>query len=189
MNTAREHWYAVYRALRTRSMSTSLSCVGELFFVEPKIKLNGQYYRTSTILYLNKCQLLSNTSQMTIMVALCNRAGRYSFALGFLSSIFFFFPSFNLSGRRLDVYHTSTHGAALVRIQNACLKCCTRLAENTGRKKSPCWQHRTTLSGYIFAAKACMDNRKTVLNINTSSTRPHNMVNLGLQTPEICRRV
>ena len=26
------------------------------------------------------------------------------------------FPSPNLSGRRLDVYHTSTHGVALVRI-------------------------------------------------------------------------
>jgi len=30
------------------------------------------------------------------------------------SSSFFFSP--NLSGRRLDVYHTSTHGVALVRI-------------------------------------------------------------------------
>jgi len=27
---------------------------------------------------------------------------------------FFFFPSPNLSRRRLDVYHTSTHGVALV---------------------------------------------------------------------------
>jgi len=31
-------------------------------------------------------------------------------------SIFFFFSSPNLSGRTLDVYHTSTHGVALVRI-------------------------------------------------------------------------
>ena len=31
-------------------------------------------------------------------------------------SIFFFFSSPNLSGRRLDVYHTLTHGVALVRI-------------------------------------------------------------------------
>jgi len=31
-------------------------------------------------------------------------------------SIFFFFPSPILSGRRLDVYHTSTHDVALVRI-------------------------------------------------------------------------
>ena len=54
-----------------------------------------------------------------IMVALCNRADHYIFALLFLfiyllSSIFFSSP--NLSGRRLDVYHTLTHGVALVRI-------------------------------------------------------------------------
>jgi len=34
-----------------------------------------------------------------------------------------------------------------------------RLAANTGHKKSPFWHHRTTLSGYIFAAEACIDNR------------------------------
>ena len=49
------------------------------------------------------------------MVALCNRADHYIFALWFLSS-FFFFSSPNLSGRRLDVYHTSTHGVVLVQI-------------------------------------------------------------------------
>jgi len=51
------------------------------------------------------------------MAALCNRAGHYIFALSFLSSFFFFFLFFsspNRSGRRLDVYHTSTHGVALV---------------------------------------------------------------------------
>ena len=42
----------------------------------------------------------------------------------YLSSFFFSLP--NLSGLRLDVYHTSTHGVALVRIQNACLKCAAR---------------------------------------------------------------
>jgi len=45
------------------------------------------------------------------MVALWNTAGHYIFALWFLSS--FFFSSPNLSGRRLDVYHTSTHGLTL----------------------------------------------------------------------------
>jgi len=64
--------------------------------------------------------------------------------------------------------------------------CCTRLAGNTGRKKSPFWHHRTTLSGYIFGTKACIDNRKkNLLNSNTSSTRSHNMVNFGLLTAEI----
>ena len=39
------------------------------------------------------------------------------FALWFLSFYLsiFFYSSPNLSGRRLDVYHTSTHGVALVR--------------------------------------------------------------------------
>jgi len=38
--------------------------------------------------------------------------------------------------------------------------CCTRLAENAGRKKSPSAHHRTTLLGYIFATKARTDDRK-----------------------------
>jgi len=64
--------------------------------------------------------------------------------------------------------------------------CCTRLAGNTGRKKSPSAHHRTTLSDYIFATKARIDNRgKNLLNINTSSTCPHNMANFGPLTAEI----
>jgi len=39
--------------------------------------------------------------------------------------------------------------------------------------------HRTNLSGYIFATKACIDNRKNMLNCNMSSTCPHNMVNVA----------
>jgi len=49
------------------------------------------------------------------MVALWNRADQYIFILWFLSSIFLF-SSPNLSGRTLEVYHTSTHGVAVVRI-------------------------------------------------------------------------
>jgi len=37
-------------------------------------------------------------------------------AIIFLPCGFFLFSSPNLRGRRLDVYHTSTHGVALVRI-------------------------------------------------------------------------
>ena len=47
------------------------------------------------------------------MAALCNRAGHYIFPVVSLST---FLSSPNLGGRRLDVYHTSTHGVALVRI-------------------------------------------------------------------------
>ena len=49
-----------------------------------------------------------------VMATLCNMAGHYIFALWFLS--IFFFSSPNLSGRILDVYHTSTHGVGLMRI-------------------------------------------------------------------------
>ena len=49
---------------------------------------------------------------LIVMAALCNRAGQIYFH-AVVSSTFFFFSSPNLSGRRLDVYHTSTHGVAL----------------------------------------------------------------------------
>jgi len=62
---------------------------------------------------------------MIFMAALRSRCGHYIFALWFLS-IFFLYSSPNLSGRRFDVYHTSTHDVALVRIQNAGLKCAAR---------------------------------------------------------------
>jgi len=56
-------------------------------------------------------------------------------------------------------------------------------------KNSPSGHHRTTLSGHIFATKACIDNREKMLNSNVSATCPHNMVNFGLLTAEICWRV
>jgi len=119
------------------------------------------------------------------MVALCNRADHYIFIL--FRSFFFFFSSPNLSGRRLDVYHTYGTWCGL----SANLECrsemhCTRLAANTGRQKSPSRHHRTTLSGHIFATKACIDNQeKNLLSTNTSSTCPDNMVNFGPLTAEI----
>ena len=58
------------------------------------------------------------------------------------------------------------------------------------RRKSPSAHHCTILSGYIFASKACIDNRKNLLNSNmSSSTCPHNMVNFGPLTAETCWRV
>ena len=47
------------------------------------------------------------------MAALCNRAGHYILPCGLFLSSSFFLSSPNLSGHRLDVYHTSTHGVAL----------------------------------------------------------------------------
>ena len=54
------------------------------------------------------------------------------------------------------------------------------------RQKSPSGHHPTTLSGYIFATTACIDNRKkNLLSSNISSRCPHNMVNFGLLAAEI----
>ena len=51
------------------------------------------------------------------MAALCNRAGnKIIYFNPVVFSSFFFFSLPNLSGRRLDVYRTSTHGVALVQI-------------------------------------------------------------------------
>jgi len=57
-------------------------------------------------------------NMLLIMAALWNRAGHYIFIVWFLLLLSFYllFSSPNLSGRRVDIYHTATHGVALVRI-------------------------------------------------------------------------
>ena len=54
------------------------------------------------------------------------------------------------------------------------------------RQKSPSRHHRTTMSGYIFATKARIDNqKKNLLSSSMSSTCPHIMVNFGPLAAEI----
>jgi len=48
-----------------------------------------------------------------VMAVLSSRCGHHIFGCGFF---YLLFSSPNFSRRRLDVYHTSTHGMALVRI-------------------------------------------------------------------------
>jgi len=52
-------------------------------------------------------------------------------------------------------------------------------------KNWPSGHHCTTLSGYIFATKAFIDNWKYLLNSNMSPTCPHNIVNFSPLTAEI----
>ena len=91
-----------------------------------------------------------------IMVAQWNKPDHYILACGFFlpSSSFFFFSSPNLSRRRLDVCHTSTHGVALVRaacepraVHFRSEMYCTRLAGNAGRKKIAVWAPSHTFLG------------------------------------------
>jgi len=85
---------------------------------------------------------------------------------GFFYFLSIFFSSPNLSRRRLDVYHTSHTWCGLSAnlrrrsetyvVRAARWKCRTqKIAKN-----SPSRHRRTTLSGYIFATKARIDNRK-----------------------------
>jgi len=105
-------------------------------------------------------------------------------------SSFFFFSSPNLSRRRLDVYHTCTHGVALVRIEDACLKRAARgllqIRDAKSRQKIANWAPSQKLSGYIISTKAHIDNRKkNLLSSNISSTYSHNIVNFGPLVAEI----
>jgi len=68
--------------------------------------------------------------------------------------------------------------------------CCMWLAAIQDAKmmqKTPSGRHHPrTLSGYVFATKACIDNRKKLLSSsNISSTCAHNMVNFGPVAAEI----
>ena len=47
------------------------------------------------------------------------------------------------------------------------------------RQNSLSGHNPTTLSGYIFATKARIDNRKNLLSSDMSSTCPHNIANIG----------
>jgi len=93
--------------------------------------------------------------------------GRPLYFCPVVTSFFLFFSSPNLSGRRLDVCHTSTHGVALVRISDAGQKPAARGSLKTQdaktRQKSPSGHHHTILLGYIFATKARIDSRKKLV--------------------------
>ena len=96
------------------------------------------------------------------MVALCNRADHYIFALWFLSSSFFLSLP-NLSHRRLDVCHASTHGVALVRIQDAGLKPAARSSLKTqGRKKVAKNRHLGTIAQLCRAISSQLTHVSTI---------------------------
>jgi len=63
-----------------------------------------------------------HSSLVLFMAALCSRCVHCLFVLWFLLSSIYLFSSPSLSRRRVDVYHTSTHDGASVRIKDAGLK-------------------------------------------------------------------
>jgi len=59
------------------------------------------------------------------------------------------------------------------------------MQDSKNRQNSPSGHHRTSLSGYIFVTNAHIDNRKNLLNTNTSPACPFNMVNFCPLAAEI----
>jgi len=122
-----------------------------------------------------------------IMATLCNRAGHYIFALWFtLSSIYLssYFP--RLISAVADWMSTILpHEFIACRSETWR----TRLAENTGRKKSSKIRHLGTIAqlcqAVSFQLRHVSTIGKKVLNSNISSTCPHNMVNFGPLTAEV----
>jgi len=107
-----------------------------------------------------------------------------------VSSIFFFFSSPNLSRRRLDVCHTSTHGLALVRIEDAGLKHAARGSlKIQDAKKLAKIRHLGTIAQICRTISSQLRHISTIgknlLNSNTSCTRPHNMANFSPLTVDI----
>ena len=122
---------------------------------------------------------------LLFMAALWNRAGHYIFALWFLLS-FFFFLSFPrrisaIADWIIPYFHTWRGLSANLRCRSE--TCCTWVADNTGCKKiaknSPSGHHRTTLSGYICATKARIDNQKKKL------VKQQYLPNMSLQYGEL----
>jgi len=125
-----------------------------------------------------------------VMVALWKRADHYIFFVWFLSSSSSFFSSPDLSSRTLDVYHTSTHGVALVRISNADLKVAARgslqMQDPKTSPKIAIWapSHKF-VELYLRNYGMYRQSEKKLLSSNISSTCPYNMVNFGLLAAEI----
>jgi len=111
-----------------------------------------------------------------------------------VSSIFYLFSSPILSCHRLDVYHTSAPDVALVQIKDAGLKRAARgsleMQDPKNRQKfAICAPSHNSVGPYLRQLRHILTIGKKLLNSNISSTCPHNMVNYGPLTAEICWRV
>ena len=125
------------------------------------------------------------------MAALWYRAGHYIFALWFLSFyLLLFFPRLISAGCRLDVYHTSTHGVAVVQIRMQVWNVlhATRWKYKTQKIAILAPSHNF-VGLYLQNEGMYRQSEKNLFNSNTSSACPDNMVNLGLLTAQICWRV
>jgi len=118
------------------------------------------------------------------------------FVLWFLlSSIFFSFLACSQPSQigRLPYFHTWCGLCANLGCRSE--TCCTRLAGNAGRKKSPKIRHLRTVQSHKFVGLYLRNkgtyrqSEKNLLNNNISPTCSHTMVNFGPLATEIFWRV
>jgi len=126
---------------------------------------------------------------MLVMAALRSRCRHSILPLWLLSFFFLFFLAYSQRSQIgcLPYFHTWCGLSPNLECRSKMFP--TWLAENTGcknyAKNCHSAHHRTTLLGYIFVTKACINNRKKTLNGRMSSTCPHHMANIGPLTAEI----
>jgi len=124
------------------------------------------------------------------MAALRSRCGHYIFALWFLLVLSSFFSSPNLTvGDWMSTilpHMMRPQCEFRMQVWNVLHAALGKYRTLKIPKNSPSVHHRTTLSGYISATKAHIDNwKKNLLSSNISSRCPHNMVNFGQLAAEI----
>ena len=98
-----------------------------------------------------------------VMAALHSRCGHYIFALWFLPSFFFFYflaKSQPLQIGRIPYFHTWCRLSANLKCRSE--TCCTRLAENTVRKKSPKIRHLRTIEQLCRAIPSQLKHVSTI---------------------------
>jgi len=155
---------------------------------------HGSYAGFGVVLDVNvNTRKISRLHQL-FMAAVRSRCGHYIFALWFLLLSSFFLSSSNLSRGRLDIYHTYTHGVALVRIQDAGQKRAARGSLGLqDAKVTQKFLHLGTIAQLCWAISSQLRHVSTIgknmLSSNVSPTRPHNMVNFGPLAAKICWRV
>jgi len=111
------------------------------------------------------------------MAALYNRADHYTFIMWFLLCFFSFLTYSQPSQIKCLPYFHAWWGLS-ANLECRSEMCCTPLAENTGRKKSPKIRHRRTIARICQTISSYLRHISTVgkkmLNSTISSTCSHN---------------
>jgi len=113
-----------------------------------------------------------------------------SFLFSFFLSFFLFLLAYSQRSETgcLPYFHTLCGLSANLGCRSE--TCCTRLAENAGRKKSPKNRHLRTIVQLCRAISSQLRHvstirKKDLLSSNISSRLSHNMTNFGLLAAEI----